>query len=113
MRYVTLLSVLALMFCAALLLGLNACSGGSTSTVTPVTPPTASFKDPAHRRYLSGESDPQQPFQDPVLISRGADIVDGGRKLSRTDDRYSRHSILGTPGVLLDNYDPGTCTPVS
>ena len=30
MRYVTLLSVLVLLFCAALLLGLNACSGAST-----------------------------------------------------------------------------------
>ena len=39
MRYVTLLSVLALMFCATLLLGLNACSAGSTSSVTTVTPP--------------------------------------------------------------------------
>ena len=108
MRYVTLLSVLALMFCAALLLGLNACSGGSTSSVTTVTPPPPPPPSKIQHIVIIFQENrtPDNLFQDPVLISRGADIVNVGKN-SLGQQIALTPLDLGNAGSSPDNYDPG------
>ncbi len=67
--------VLVLMFSAVgILLSTNACGGGSSSTTPP--PPTAKIQ---HIVVIVQENrSPDNLFQDPVLISRGADIASSG-----------------------------------
>jgi phospholipase C len=105
MRYVTWLSVLALILCAGLLLGLNACGGASKGSISTTPPPT--IPKIKHVVIIFQENrTPDNLFQDSVLIGRGADIKNSGmNSLGQTIQLTPLD--LGNSGSLPDNYDPG------
>jgi phospholipase C len=96
----TVLCLLVLTFSAAgLLLGLNACGGG---TGTPNTSASSKIK---HVVVIFQENrSTDNLFQDPVLIARGADIASSG--VNSHGQTIALTSIdLGTAGSKPQNYD--------
>jgi phospholipase C len=86
-----------LLICTAgLLLGLNACGGGSSSAGSTTTPPSQKIQ---HVVIIFQENrTPDNLFQDPVLIKKGADI--GNTGLTSTGA-----TIPLTPISLATDYD--------
>ena len=76
MRRAALFVVLSLLFCVAgFLLSLNGCGGGNTVTIS-VPPPASKIQ---HVVIIFQENrTPDNLFQDPVLIKKGADIQNYG-----------------------------------
>jgi len=91
--------VLLLGSLAGLLFSLNGCSGGSQTTFVDQTPPPPSSQYIQHVVVIFQENrTPDNLFQDPVLISRGADIASSGvNSLKQT--------ITLSPIALANNYD--------
>jgi phospholipase C len=90
------LSLLLFMFMAASLLVLNSCSSSGGTTTPPPPPPPGQIK---HVVVIVQENrTPDNLFQDPVLISRGADIAQSGlNSLGQT--------IPLAPMSLVTEYD--------
>ena len=84
---------------AGLLLTLNACSGGRGTTFVDQPPPPSSSQYIQHVVVIFQENrTPDNLFQDPVLVSRGADIASSGvNSLKQT--------ITLSPIALANNYD--------
>ena len=94
------LSALALLIAAALLT-LGSCGGGSNSSSTP--PPNSSKIQHVVIIFQENRT-PDNLFQDPVLIKRGADIVNKGvNSLGQTIPLTPLN--LGTNGTNPDTYD--------
>src|ERR1700678_210080 len=96
-RFGVVLASAALIVAAVLLMDLNGCGGTSGSGVGPPPPPPNAIK---HVVVIFQENrTPDNLFQDPVLISNGADIANsGGNSLGQT--------IPLSPSNLANNYDP-------
>ena len=84
---------------AGFLLTLNGCSGGRGTTFVDQPPPPPSSQYIQHVVVIFQENrTPDNLFQDPVLISRGADIASSGvNSLKQT--------ITLSPIALANNYD--------
>jgi phospholipase C len=93
------LSIL-LLSVAAFLLSLNGCGAGTATFTVP--PPVSKIQ---HVVIIFQENrTPDNLFQDPVLISNGADIVKSG--MNSTGQKIPLSQIdLGTAGGTPDNYD--------
>ena len=89
---VLVVSILLLCLCG-ILLSLNGCGG--TSGVSKIQHVVIIFQE---------NRTPDNLFQDPVLISRGADIVSSGVN-SRGEAIPLSEIDLGTVGAIPDNYD--------
>jgi phospholipase C len=86
----------------ALLLGLGACGGGSAPAVSAPPPAPAVIK---HVVVIFQENrTPDNLFQDPVLISRGADILSSGKNSLGQSIPLSPID-LGTSGSKPQTYD--------
>ncbi len=87
---------IVLILCGALLLGMNSCGGGGAANKT--APPT--FSSPIQHVVVIFQENrtPDNLFNDPVLISRGADIASSGVN-------SLGHTIPLIPGPLANTYD--------
>ena len=84
---------------AGLILSLNGCGG---SSFTHITPPTGKIE---HVVILFQENrTPDNLFQDPVLIAKGADIATSGVN-SKGNTIQLTPINLGTTGARPQNYD--------
>ncbi|MFZ1051845.1 MAG: alkaline phosphatase family protein [Candidatus Sulfotelmatobacter sp.] len=102
MRRAALFVVLSLLFCVAgFLLSLNGCGGGNTVTIS-VPPPASKIQ---HVVIIFQENrTPDNLFQDPVLIKKGADIQNYGVNSKGQTIPLSQID-LGTNGINPDYYD--------
>jgi phospholipase C len=98
-----LLSFAVLLFAAgALVLSLNGCGGKNTVAIT--APPPAASKIQHVVIIFQENRTPDNLFQDPVLIQRGADIQNYG--MNSVGQKITLGQIdLGTVGANPDNYD--------
>jgi phospholipase C len=98
-----LLSFAVLLFAAgALVLSLNGCGGKNTVAIT--APPPAASKIQHVVIIFQENRTPDNLFQDPVLIERGADIQNYG--MNSVGQKITLGQIdLGTVGANPDNYD--------
>jgi phospholipase C len=103
MKRIRILTVTAaVLSLEALLLGLSACGGGAATVVPEPPPPAAVIK---HVVVIFQENrTPDNLFQDPILISRGADIVKAGKNSLGQSIPLSPID-LGTTGSNPQNYD--------
>jgi phospholipase C len=98
-----LLCISVLLLCTgAVVLSLNGCSG-SNQTSTTTVPPTAAKVQHVVIIFQENRT-PDNLFQDPVLIAKGADIASSGVNSTGQTIRLSPID-LGTVGSDPDNYD--------
>jgi phospholipase C len=95
-KIVLLLSVIIGL--AAFLISLNSCGGGSAATDNPPPPPAPAGKINHVVIIFQENRTPDNLFQDPVLINRGADIASSGLN-------SQNQKIALTPVSLVTPYD--------
>ena len=95
---------IALVGLAGVLLSLNGCGGSGSSTIINSPPPTPVSKIQHVVIIFQENRTPDNLFQDPVLIARGADIASSGVNSLQQTIPLSPID-LGTVGSTPDNYD--------